>query len=711
MASSPVADPVSSTELPTGAAADRLSATMRWGQLTLAERDPADYDIDQWFAIFERLRCDGVCLSAAGYVAYYPTTIPFHHRSRWLGDHDAFGDLVDGCRERDLTILARSDPHAVHQDVFEEHPEWIAVDADGAKRRHWSAPDTWLTCTTGPYGRDFMSRVHAEIAERYAVDGIFVNRWSGTGMCYCDDCRSDFLARSGRDLPQHSDPSDDAYRDYVEWREDRLLELVRTWQAAVTAVRPEVAVIPNGGGGSQAELDTTRLAGEVVALFADRQARHGVMAPWASGKSAKEYRAVLGKKPVGGIFGVGLEEAYRWKDSVQSAAELRVWVSDLIAQGSRPWFTKFGGHVRDARWLEAVGDLYRRAAAEQRYLRADRSLAEVGLVFSQRTARYYGGASAGERVEDHVQGMYQALVEARIPFEMVHDGMLAAEQLAGLRVVALPNVAALSDRQCRQLEEFVAGGGSLLATYETSLYDEWGRRRDDFGLGRLFGVRAAGPAEGPIKNSYLALAPGPLTDGFEGADWIINGVRRLPISVSADNPIESGVRRIPSFPDLPMEELYARESGTAEPEVLLSSHGRGRVAYLPGDLDRTFWELLNPDHGRLLANVLAWTGAADGPVTVTGPGILDLSVWQGSGFVALHLVNLTNPMMMKGPFRELFPVGPQTVGLRLPAGAGTRLTVRLLHAGGEPEFTVADGMINFETGAIIDHEIAVVEWG
>ncbi|MBO0811657.1 MAG: beta-galactosidase trimerization domain-containing protein [Microlunatus sp.] len=672
--------------------------------MTLAERDPSDYDIDEWLSIFEQTRCDGVCLSAGGYVAYYPTKIEWQHRSRWLGDHDAFGELVAGCRERGMAILARTDPHAAHRDVYAHHPEWIAVDRDGGRRRHWSAPDTWLTCTTGPYGRELMSSVHAEIAEQYDVDGIFVNRWSGTGTCYCDDCRTDFHRATGGDLAEHTDPADEGYRDYVQWREERLLGLVRTWQAAVSAVRPGVAVIPNGGGGAQAELDTTRLAGEVVGLFADRQARHGVMMPWASGKSAKEYRAVLGAKPVGGIFGVGLEEAYRWKDSVQSPAEVRVWVSDLIAQGARPWFTKFGGHLHDRRWLDVVGDLYRRAAADERYLRASSSLAEVGLVFSQRTARYHGGG------EDHLLGWYQALVEARIPFEMVHDCMLDADNLAERKVLILPNVAALSNECCRQLEEFVAGGGSLVATYETSLYDEWGHRRTQPGLGELFGIRADGPSEGPAKNSYLALAPGALSGGFDGADWIINGIHRVPISVTGGDLIESGLRRIPSFPDLPMEELYPRQDGETEPEAVLRRYRSGRVAYLPGDLDRTFAELLNPDHGRLLANVLAWAGADDGPVAVAGPGMVDLALWQGAGFVALHLVNLTNPMMIKGAFRELYPIGPLQVTLRVPSQAGGRLLVRLLHAGRQPEFRVRDGKIIFEVGQVVDHEIAVLEW-
>jgi len=42
-----------------------------------------------------------------------------------------------------------------------------------------------------------------------------------------------------------------------------------------------------------------------------------------------------------GIFSIGLEEPYRWKDSVQNAAEFQLWAADGVATTLRPWFTKF----------------------------------------------------------------------------------------------------------------------------------------------------------------------------------------------------------------------------------------------------------------------------------------------------------------------------------------------------------------------------------
>ncbi len=50
--------------------------------------------------------------------------------------------------------------------------------------------------------------------------------------------------------------------------------------------------------------------------------------------------------------------------------------------------------------------------------------------------------------------------------------------------------------------------------------------------------------------------------------------------------------------------------------------------------------------------------------------------------MTVHLVNLTNPMMMKGPVRAAIPISSQRVRIRVPAGKRISKT-RLLVAGGE----------------------------
>jgi hypothetical protein len=688
---------------------------MRWAQLTLVENDPGRYDPQFWLDYFRRTHADAACLSAAGCVAYYPTEIPLHYRSRWLGDSDPFGELVRGCRAQGMVVIARSDPHAAHQDVYDAHPDWIAVDATGQPRRHWAQPELWVTCALGPYNFEFMTDVHREIMQRYQVDGIFSNRWAGSGMCYCEHCQANFAAASGHALPRTRDPRDATYRAYLGWRQERLFELCHIWDAAVRAINPHARFIPNSGGGALSDLDMQAIGEYSDILFADRQARRGLATPWLNGKNAKEYRATMGSKPIGGIFSIGVEEPYRWKDSVQSDAEIRMWVAEGTANGMRPWYTKFAGVLHDPRWLNVVEDVYTWHAQHEHYLRNQAPIARVAIVYSQQTAWFYGGERARQTVEDPILGVYQALIEARIPFEMVHDRRLDAASLAPFKTLILPNIAALSDAQCDQLRAFVQRGGSLVATFETSRYDEWGQQRPTFGLADLFGVDVDGEVAGPLRNAYLRLEhdslPGhPLLAGLEQAPRTIYGTLRLPVRPRADAGLAPApLTSIPSYPDLPMEEVYPRVERTDVPEIYLRQLGDGRVAYIPWDLDRVFWEVLAPDHALLLRNVVLWATDEPPVVEVIGPGVLDVTVWRQTQSLTVHLVNLSNPMLMKGPIRELLPLGAQQVRLRLPAGQRAS-RVRLLRAGIAPVMLQsAPGVLALTVPSILDHEVIGID--
>ena len=688
---------------------------MRWAQLAFAEDDPGNYDPVFWLDYFRRIHADAACLSAGGCVAFYPTQIPLHYRSKWLGNRAPFGEMVKGCRNLGMNVIGRTDPHATHQDVYEAHPDWIMVDAEGRKVRHWSDRDFWVTCALGPYNFEFMTNVTKEIVRLYHVDGIFSNRWAGSGMCYCPHCQENFRAFSGLDLPRSSDPQNSARRQYIVWRQQRLFELWHLWDSAIKEINPDASFIANAGGGALSELDMKTIGELAPTLFADRQGRSGVMPPWANGKNGKEYRATLGRKAIAGIFSVGNTDKYRWKDSVQNGNEIRLWVADGIAHCLRPWFTKFNAKPIDRRWLPVVEELYDWHYQNERYLRNEVSLARVAMVYSQQTATFYGGDQAGAKVEDPALGFYQALVEARIPFEMVHDELLDSEHVGPFRTLILPNLAELSTKQCDQILEFVKRGGSIVATYETSLYDEWGVRRSDFGLASLFGASYAGRVEGPMLNSYLTLEKDPVTgqfhpllSGLEDATRIINGVNRVIVS-PAETGAYSPLRVVPSYPDLPMEEVFPRPATTNEAGIFIRQIGRGRVVYFPWDVDRTFWEVLDVDHGKLLRNAVLWATNEPAPVSVKGPGVLDLSIWTQKNSLTVHLVNLTNPMMMKGPVREIIPVPQQQVRILIPHGK--RISkVHLLVRKQEVPFRQGDESIDLEVPAIGLHEVIAIDF-
>jgi len=170
---------------------------------------------------------------------------------------------------------------------------------------------------------------------------------------------------------------------------------------------------------------------------------------------------------------------------------------------------------------------------------------------------------------------------------------------------------------------------------------------------------------------------------------------------------------IPSYPDLPMEKVFPRVEKTDTAQVFLRELGgangkSGRVVYFPWDIDRTFWEILAVDHFKLLRNAVEWATNEEPAVTVTGPGVLDVTVWQQKNSLTVHLVNLTNPMLMKGPVRELIPIGEQQVRVRLPEGTSLK-KVHLLAAEKTPRFQHHGYDLTVTIPSILDHEVVAID--
>ncbi len=90
-----------------------------------------------------------------------------------------------------------------------------------------------------------------------------------------------------------------------------------------------------------------------------------------------------------------------------------------------------------------------------------------------------------------------------------------------------------------------------------------------------------------------------------------------------------------------------------------------------------------------------------------GPGLLDVVGWQNRDAVVIHMVNLTNPMAMKGPYRDFFPVEAQKVSVRLPA-AMHATSAHLLVAGRTAAMERSGGELLITVPSIRDHEVVAI---
>ena len=92
--------------------------------------------------------------------------------------------------------------------------------------------------------------------------------------------------------------------------------------------------------------------------------------------------------------------------------------------------------------------------------------------------------------------------------------------LSKYKVLYLPDICYLTDKQLANITRFVENGGGLVMTYATSLYDEHGEKRSDFAFGNLAKIRYHKPDErlsekvaenlafGSVYDMYLKARPG-----------------------------------------------------------------------------------------------------------------------------------------------------------------------------------------------------------
>jgi len=261
------------------------------------------------------------------------------------------------------------------------------------------------------------------------------------------------------------------------------------------------------------------------------------------------------------------------------------------------------------------------------------------------------------------------------------------------------------------VRRFVERGGSLIATGATSLYDNDGLPRADFALADVFGAHMIGKAGADrtaaleTRHTYLRLSPEPgvngkrhpVLKGFDETDILPFGGTLSPLRLDAG--VEAPLTWIPPFPIYPPETSWMREPKTNIPGLVL----RGRVAFVPADIDRRYWREKLPDHGDLLRNLVNCAADDSIPVRLDGPGMFDCSAYTQPGRTIIHVVNLTATGRM--PIDELVSVGPLTLSVKT---AHAR-TARLLVSGKTAPVASKSGWTKVEIPSVLDHEVMVLE--
>lgn len=474
----------------------------------------AAYDPDRIVDELVGTGADIVAVYAANQysVAYYPSAIwPMHPG---LKGRDYVGDLASRLRAKGKKVL-------LYINWLEgKHAEWNVIrpgcDPEEARAEleltSWAEPDEpngrvqvlpgggWqMPCINSPK-REQVVNVARELVQRYHPDAFHLDMLFEPAVCVCPYCRPELEALCGTSDLTHERVMAH-WREFIDWRCRRVGEIF----ADVTAVLHEHGVVaahnafaplslPAGYGISREWLPSLDVF--VSECF---DAFRAACTDLNSTSINVRWQHAVGK-PAWILRTSTPSHFCHWPIT---PAQWQIYAAACKANGAKVFGPcGIGAHAdttSSAALLKSVTDAFDVYMQDADLDEGAASVAKVALLFSWATRRYYEAEIHGMQWAESFMGWARLLIEEHVPFDIVvADDLTGPDALTGYDLVVLPNLANLSDACCEALRAYVADGGRVVATGETSLRDEQGGTRVDFELSDVLGLTHRGSADGPF---------------------------------------------------------------------------------------------------------------------------------------------------------------------------------------------------------------------
>ena len=349
--------------------------------------------------------------------------------------------------------------------------EVLAEDPDCLQRHVDPLRLTMSFCLNSKVFVDQLKQFLVEEQKATDLDGYMLDEvaWVRADFCLCDTCRRLFRKETGLRLPHTAiggfvDNQDHPlWRAFVTWRGRKEREVFASLLAEVRTVRPDVVFLryrseefsrPHRTG-----LELNRGMPWGVDYVGDEYHPDDILMNWrmmfARLKNAQGIVSSYGNYPTWSLprnLSHKTPVLYAW-------AICRMHRSNLWY---RSWDRAHSLRLHTWRWQ------MKDALA--------RPVSEVAVVLSQATRDF---RKAGSYYHEEYAAWLQTMAEESIQYDVILERDISAETLKPYKVLLLANVAVLSDRQAEVIEGFAASGGSVVAIFETGLFDEkYGRRED-----------------------------------------------------------------------------------------------------------------------------------------------------------------------------------------------------------------------------------------
>ena len=612
--------------------------------------------------------------------AYYPSEIAPH--APGLGRRDIVQEFARECDKKGITLGLYSNAAYVERELA-THQDWIARRYGEPVMMEEKMCKLVNLCHHSPY-YDIWLDVTREIVARYQPAFYYIDCFQLVPGCSCRFCRERLRRERGYSLPRSI--KSPRMHDYFRWVEHANIACAQRAFDAVRQTNAETLVVWNRGS----------FWGQVGLFPEDVRRFSTALGDGYNSESAVRRKdrtflhideQTLIAEAIGTPVFTWVEYPLMpWSHLACPPAETEIKAAKVFANGARPMMWSLpAAPLPDLRGLDGVKKVFRLAAKHADVFDDTTLVADTSVLFSTSTCRWYPhterpegewpGLAPALDYRGEFTGQVKALLRAHVPIRVA----LEDDILRNIAVLLLPNTACMSRRLCERVRRFVRAGGGLLATYETSLYDENGRKRDDFGLADVFGVSFGREGE-RMSLANLGAGKGQIAGYMRpsGASGLFRGRPkdfRFPVGgrtlhVRPDKRAEVAARFLrPTryYCDFPGEP-------TEWPGTVIHRFGKGTCVYLPWQTGRAC-----EDHGLREIELLIASAArfvrrkaplleTDLPDTVTAT-----CRRAKSGDILIHLVNLSCDST-----REIHSV-PQardcSVILRLPNIASGRALI------------------------------------
>jgi hypothetical protein len=313
---------------------------------------------------------------------------------------------------------------------------------------------------------------------------------------------------------------------------------------------------------------------------------------------------------------------------------------------------------------------------------------------------------SGQPVQQEATGLHNALADAAMHFDVVDTGRLKPARYKALLVA---NAVAPPPSLLKALREWVAAGGLLIATHETSLRNADGSLREDFAWADLLGVRFTGVSAFEEANF------GWLGEELRGAAPeypVLFRDRVLEVRATTARPLAElvypeGNRTRERFTD--GETPYTHfKTFSGKPLVTINAVGKGNVVYIAAPIGREIAVREDPWLKRLVAFAVR-KYAAGLSLDVRAPAGVQVVFGRKDGGAThvLSLVNLLGGLALSGDSSVSPQVGPVHATIPLAVFASRPKSVRPIGADGVRWAVTAKGL-EIDVASIGHHAVLAI---